>query len=72
MKAALLKGPAATAGIRTACLAGRVVRIPMRAPPFVHDMVGELAAAVMCGTKRTEACGVIYAESSRQLAALAG
>ncbi len=53
-------------------LAGRVVRIPMHAPPFAHDMVGELAASVMCGTKRPEACGVVYAENSRQLAAMVG
>lgn len=44
----------------------------MHAPPFAHDMVGELAASVMCGTKRPEACGVVYAENSRQLAAMVG
>ena len=44
------------------------VSIPLHTTPFDFEMVGVLAASVMCGGRAL--CGVIFAESSRKLDSL--
>lgn len=46
-------------------LAGWRVEIPLLAPPFDFELVGQLAEYVMCGNR--EACGVIFGETLAQL-----
>lgn len=51
-----------------AALADDVVRIPLLTVPQELDLVGELAEAVMCGTKPM--CSVIFGESPARLGEL--
>lgn len=46
-------------------LTGWRVEIPLLAPPFDFELVGQLAEYVMCGNR--EACGVIFGETLAQL-----
>ena len=48
--------------------AGRVVSIPLYAPPFEFSYAGLLAEGVMCGARPD--CSIIFARNTRQLAAL--
>lgn len=49
-------------------LAGRVIEIPLLAPPFEFRLVGQLAESVMCGSR--PGCGIIFGENTAQLAQL--
>ncbi|OHC65266.1 MAG: hypothetical protein A3H93_03515 [Rhodocyclales bacterium RIFCSPLOWO2_02_FULL_63_24] len=49
-------------------LAGRVIDIPLLAPPFEFSLVGQLAESVMCGSR--PGCGIIFGENAAQLAQL--
>lgn len=51
-----------------ASLAGRIVEIPLFAPPFAFDLVGQLAESVMCG--KGTACGILFGENPAHLAQL--
>ncbi len=44
------------------------VSIPLHTDPFDFELVGQLAEAVMCGSNAS--CGVVFAESLRELPAL--
>lgn len=46
-------------------LTGWWIEIPLLAPPFDFDLVGQLAEYVMCGNR--EACGIIFGETLAQL-----
>lgn len=45
--------------------AGKWVEIPLMAPPFDFELVGQLAEFVMCGNQ--DACGVLFGETPAQL-----
>jgi hypothetical protein len=42
----------------------------MHGLPFEHEMVGDLAHAVMCGTKGEDDCAILYGEDEQSLALL--